>query len=504
MPGAIKQMVQNYLSKHVTQVSVNMETVGNTSIDHQYVVVEPIEKLDVLMHFLNSREGERGIIFCKTKAAVNKLAKNLAIHKFSSGALHGSLTQPIRDRIMGGQFREGHIKILVATDLAARGLDVKEISYVVNYHLPDVYETYVHRSGRTARAGANGFSLTVLQKEEEKEIADFENELGLKFTKFKKADAASIEENNSLLWAKKIFKTKPNHTIPAEFRDKIHTVFHHLTKEELVDKILANHLGQTKNIGSVSPEDKTLRFNRTKNSMANIIKNRADILEKLNIHQLNPMQEEALSVIQNTTNTVLLSPTGTGKTLAFLLPLIDKLDPELEEIQALILVPSRELAIQIEQVIRSMGGSGYKVNAVYGGRAMSKDKIELKHIPAILIGTPGRIADHFDNERFSTNFIKTLVLDEFDKSLETGFEEEMKYIINLLPALNKRILTSATQGVTIPKFVRLDKAVTINYLKENTNKLAVKTVVSPNRDKLRTLLNLLNHEAIVQGLSFVI
>ncbi|SFW19882.1 DEAD/DEAH box helicase [Cellulophaga fucicola] len=259
MPGAIKQMVQNYLSKHVTQVSVNMETVGNTSIDHQYVVVEPIEKLDVLMHFLNSREGERGIIFCKTKAAVNKLAKNLAIHKFSSGALHGSLTQPIRDRIMG-QFREGHIKILVATDLAARGLDVKEISYVVNYHLPDVYETYVHRSGRTARAGANGFSLTVLQKEEEKEIADFENELGLKFTKFKKADAASIEENNSLLWAKKIFKTKPNHTIPTEFRDKIHTVFHHLTKEELVDKILANHLGQTKNIGSVSSEDKNFTF----------------------------------------------------------------------------------------------------------------------------------------------------------------------------------------------------------------------------------------------------
>jgi len=257
MPGTIKQLVQNYLSKHVIHVSVNMEVVGNTAIDHQYVVVEPIEKLEVLMHFLNSKEGQSGIIFCKTKAAVNKLAKNLAIHKFSSGALHGSLTQPIRDRIMG-QFREGHIKILVATDLAARGLDVKEISYVVNYHLPDVYETYVHRSGRTARAGASGFSLTVLQKEEEKDIAEFEKELGLTFTKFKKADAASIEENNSLLWAKKIFKTKPNHTIPSAFREKIHTVFHHLTKEELIDKLLAHHLGQTKNIGSNSTEDKKI------------------------------------------------------------------------------------------------------------------------------------------------------------------------------------------------------------------------------------------------------
>ena len=209
-----------------------METMGHQGIDHQYVVVEPIEKLNVLMHFLNTKEGERGIIFCKTKAAVNKLAKNLAINRFSSGAIHGSLSQAIRDRIMG-QFREGHINILVATDLAARGIDVKEISYVVNYHLPDVYETYVHRSGRTARAGAKGLSLTVLQQDEVAEVADFESELGISFTKLEKADAQSIEENNGLLWAKKIFKTKPNHNISNAFKEKIHTVFHHLTKEEL-------------------------------------------------------------------------------------------------------------------------------------------------------------------------------------------------------------------------------------------------------------------------------
>ena len=135
LPGAIKQLIQNYLNKNVVQLSANMETVGNEGIDHEYIVVDPIEKLEVLMHFLNSRDGERGIIFCKTKAAVNKLAKNLAINKFSSGALHGSLTQGIRDRIME-QFREGHINILVATDLAARGIDVKEISNVINYNLP--------------------------------------------------------------------------------------------------------------------------------------------------------------------------------------------------------------------------------------------------------------------------------------------------------------------------------------------------------------------------------
>ena len=245
MPGPIKQLIQNYMSKQVTQVSANMETVGNQGIEHQYIVVEPIEKLAILMHFLNSKEGERGIIFCKTKAAVNKLAKNLAINRFSSGAIHGSLTQPIRDRIMG-QFREGHINILVATDLAARGIDVQEISYVVNYHLPDTFETYVHRSGRTARAGAKGLSLTVIQNEEVSEIPLFEKELGIKFNLMNKPNANSIEENNTMLWAKQIFKTKPNHELDSDFKNKIKTVFHHLTKEELIEKLLANYLLQNK------------------------------------------------------------------------------------------------------------------------------------------------------------------------------------------------------------------------------------------------------------------
>jgi len=244
MPGNIKQLVQNYMSKHVVHIEVDMATVGHQGIDHHYVVVEPIEKLEVLLHFLNSKENERGIIFCKTKAAVNKLAKKLAINKFSSGAIHGSLTQGIRDRIMG-QFREGYIDILVATDLAARGIDVKDVSYVVNYHLPDTYDAYVHRSGRTARAGEKGLSLTILQKDEVEDIADFENELGITFNEFSKADAQSIEENNGLLWAKKIFKAKPNRAISEDFKAKIKTIFHHLTKEELVDKILANYLTES-------------------------------------------------------------------------------------------------------------------------------------------------------------------------------------------------------------------------------------------------------------------
>jgi superfamily II DNA/RNA helicase len=235
--------------------------------------------------------------------------------------------------------------------------------------------------------------------------------------------------------------------------------------------------------------------------MANQLKGQEEILRKLNIYELNEMQEEAISTIDSTANTMLLSPTGTGKTLAFVLPLLKTLDPECKDIQALILVPSRELAIQIEQVIRSMG-SGYKVNAVYGGRPMSKDKIELKHEPAILIGTPGRIADHFSNDRFSKDAIKTLILDEFDKSLEVGFEYDMRGIIGQLPGLNKRILTSATQGVEIPDFVGLQKPTIINYLGTLVSKLQIKMVISPAKNKSNTLLHLLNHIGNEQGIVF--
>nr|WP_321243411.1 DEAD/DEAH box helicase [uncultured Psychroserpens sp.] len=236
--------------------------------------------------------------------------------------------------------------------------------------------------------------------------------------------------------------------------------------------------------------------------MANDIKNRQDILDKLGIEALNPMQEEAVALIEAHTNTVILSPTGTGKTLAFSLPLLNLLDAESAEIQALIIVPSRELAIQIEQVIRSMG-SGYKVNAVYGGRPMSKDKIELKHNPAILVGTPGRILDHFDNDRFSKLHIKTLILDEFDKSLENGFEEEMKAILYYLPNLSNRILTSATQAVDVPDFVQFNDPTTINYLKEKTeSRLALKLVISPDKNKLVTLLELVKHIGNEPGIIF--
>ena len=235
--------------------------------------------------------------------------------------------------------------------------------------------------------------------------------------------------------------------------------------------------------------------------MSNVLKDQEAILKKLGIEKLNPMQEEARVAIPTSSEIVLLSPTGTGKTLAFLLPLIGELDTNCNLVQAIILAPSRELVIQIEGVARSMG-TGFKINAVYGGRPFSKDKTELQHPPAILIGTPGRVADHLRRDSFSTDRIGFFVLDEFDKSLEVGFEKQMLEITEALYKVRKKILTSATEEVVIPPFIGLRNPKYLNYLKGGVPQLKVKTIISPTKDKLATLVDALCHLGDVPGIIF--
>ncbi|RKS19234.1 superfamily II DNA/RNA helicase [Flavobacterium endophyticum] len=217
-----------------------------------------------------------------------------------------------------------------------------------------------------------------------------------------------------------------------------------------------------------------------------------NLLLNLGIESLNEMQVAAQETIVENNNTLLLSPTGSGKTLAFLLPVFEILQPEILSVQCLIIVPSRELGLQIEQVWKKMG-TGYKANVCYGGHSIDTEINNLSNPPAVLIGTPGRIADHIDRETFRTDKIQTLVLDEFDKSLQLGFHEEMSFIINRLPKLNKRVLVSATSDIEIPKYTRVINPAVLDFIPRNEEKtnLSMKMVVSKEKDKINSLFQLI-------------
>ena len=225
-------------------------------------------------------------------------------------------------------------------------------------------------------------------------------------------------------------------------------------------------------------------------------------LENLNITALNEMQHAALAAAKKG-DMILLSPTGSGKTLGFLLPLLNLLDVKIPTVQALILAPSRELALQIEQVFKMMG-TGFKVNCCYGGHPVKIERNNLSQPPAVLIGTPGRIAHHLRRQSFGTDTIHTLILDEFDKSLEFGFQEDMEYIIKQLPAVKKRILTSATQMQEIPAFTGIHHPTEVNFLGNKTNApdIVIKAVISPAADKLDTLFSLICKIGIGPALVF--
>lgn len=216
------------------------------------------------------------------------------------------------------------------------------------------------------------------------------------------------------------------------------------------------------------------------------------ILSNLGIEALNEMQFAAQRAIISKKNTVLLSPTGSGKTLAFLLPILQLLDKDIKTVQCLVIAPSRELVLQIEQVWKKMG-TAFKINSCYGGHSVETEINNLKNPPAILIGTPGRLVDHLERKSFSAESIKVLVLDEFDKSLQLGFQTEMATIISELHGLEKRILLSATSDIDIPDFVGVESPVNLDFTQEihTQDNFKLKLVRSPEKDKIETLFHLI-------------
>ena len=220
------------------------------------------------------------------------------------------------------------------------------------------------------------------------------------------------------------------------------------------------------------------------------------ILTKLRITELNEMQQHAAEAITGSDgDVVLLSPTGTGKTLAYLLPLVQLLDSTSDDVQALVITPGRELALQSDNVLKSMG-CGVRSAACYGGRAAMDEHRVLKEVcPQIIFGTPGRLNDHLDKDNISRYAIRYLVIDEFDKCLEMGFQGEMQKLIKSLPALQRRILLSATNAEQIPQFINMSKKGTlIDFLPEEeqtSQRVTLYEVRSQQKDKLDTLRQLL-------------
>jgi ATP-independent RNA helicase DbpA len=187
------------------------------------------------------------------------------------------------------------------------------------------------------------------------------------------------------------------------------------------------------------------------------------IVKQMGFEGLKPMQKEVLEASVKHNEMLILAPTGSGKTLAFLLPLFQKLNPEVHEVQSVILAPTRELALQIEQVFKQLK-TGFKVLTCYGGHPFSRERQSFKHPPALIIATPGRLLDHLQRETFSTAQIKNLVIDEYDKCLELGFSAEMQKILYLFPHIKNTTLTSATAINELPKFFRMKEPKEVNYL----------------------------------------
>lgn len=216
----------------------------------------------------------------------------------------------------------------------------------------------------------------------------------------------------------------------------------------------------------------------------------ASFLKNLSISKLNPMQEAVIGKAANAVNLMLLAPTGTGKTLAFLIAVINQLDAQQKGVQAIIVAPSRELSLQIEQVFKSMKTS-YKVTCCYGGHSVKTEQDSLRDAPAVLIATPGRLADHIARQSFDAATVKVVVLDEFDKSLQMGFHEQLSILFKTLSGTQRHILTSATNSEALPDFLPFRKAEVLNFIPTQSEaKLNMRLVRTRSTDKIETLMRL--------------
>jgi len=238
MPQEINRLVHRYMAEDHVQIKISPNNVVNQNIEHQYMVCPADAKQSVLKILLEANPSKRSIIFCRTKAAAQRMAHTLTRQGVCADSLHGDLSQNKRDKVMSA-FKRAQLQALVATDVAARGIDVKDLHYVVHYNLPEQFEYYTHRSGRTARAGKKGISLCLVTPQEVKAVKQIARKLGIHFQQVEGPNREGLEKNRLADWTQKIVKAPSLRTNPALVQ-QAEEAFSKLSKEELIAKLVAN------------------------------------------------------------------------------------------------------------------------------------------------------------------------------------------------------------------------------------------------------------------------
>ena len=243
MPDEVNSLIKNKLHKSLQKVYIGTKEVTNSGIEHWVVELPAEEKMNILLYYLTRFGDQKGTIFCRTKAGVQKLYKQLSANKFSCGAVHGDLPQGLRNKVME-QYRNGHINILIATDVAARGIDVEEVGFVIQYHLADTTDAFTHRSGRTARTSEeSGVNLTFIFPEEKEAMQAIEKELNLKVKYLPLPTLRDQYVNKAILWGRKIAKEKPMGVhLDEASKNAFKRTLSHLSKDELLEKMLTVYL----------------------------------------------------------------------------------------------------------------------------------------------------------------------------------------------------------------------------------------------------------------------
>ena len=242
MPKEIRGIVNSYMNEP-SEVKVSTGNQLNENIEHQYAVVKSSEKFEGLKRILDSESNFRGVIFCRTRIKTQQLADDLKKSNYQAEALHGDLSQAQRDRVMG-RFKKHHLQVLVATDVAARGIDVSDLTHVIHYALPDDPSYYTHRSGRTARAGKKGISLCILTSRDMRKLDYLEKQLKIKLNKISIPNAMDVLSQRMKKWTDDLLNTPINKKLDGQLLTEIQMQLGSLSFEELVEKLVSYEIKQ--------------------------------------------------------------------------------------------------------------------------------------------------------------------------------------------------------------------------------------------------------------------